>query len=135
MKNIFTFVLVIACLAATLGCGWIQRAQDELPGTNSSPSNSNRTIEDGAVDVAVGETKVGIKECDDVIEILNEQVNDPNDNFVTKALKRTMLNQFRDQLKKSLEQNKTDKQAVGEFCAEFKKNLVDPGNDTGANKK
>jgi len=134
MKNVFTFVLVLAGLGATLGCGLIQRAQDEVTG-GSNTSNSNRTIEDKAVDVAVGDTKIGIRECDEVVEILNAQINNPDDNFVTKALKRTMLNQFRDQLKKSLEQNPTNKQAVGEFCAEFKKNIVDSLNESNANKK
>jgi hypothetical protein len=134
MKNLFTFVLVLAGLGATLGCGLIQRAQDEVTG-GSNTSNSNRTIEDKAVDVAVGDTKIGIRECDEVVEILNAQINNPDDNFVTKALKRTMLNQFRDQLKKSLEQNPTNKQAVGEFCAEFKKNIVDSLNESNANKK
>ena len=134
MKNLFTFVLVLAGLGATLGCGLIQRAQDEVTG-GSNTSNSNRTIEDKAVDVAVGDTKIGIRECDEVVEILNAQINNPDDNFVTKALKRTMLNQFRDQLKKSLEQNPTNKQAVGEFCAEFKKNIVDSLNETNANKQ
>ena len=134
MKNLFTFVLVLAGLGATLGCGLIQRAQDEVTG-GSNTSNSNRAIEDKAVDVAVGDTKIGIRECDEVVEILNAQINNPDDNFVTKALKRTMLNQFRDQLKKSLEQNPTNKQAVGEFCAEFKKNIVDSLNESNANKK
>jgi hypothetical protein len=134
MKNLFTFGLVSAGLAVTLGCGIIQRAQDEVTG-GSNTSNSNRTIEDKAVDVAVGDTKIGIRECDEVVEILNEQINNPEDNFVTKALKRTMLNQFRDQLKKSLEQNPNNKQAVGEFCVEFKKNIVDSLNETNANKK
>jgi len=134
MKNIFTFVFVLSGLGATLGCGLIQKAQDEVAGSSNS-SNTNRSIEDRAVDAAVGDAKIGIRECDEVVEILNEQINNPDDNFVTKALKRTMLNQFRDQLKKSLEQNPTNKQAVGEFCAEFKKNLVDPVNEANANKK
>lgn len=131
MRNLFTLILVFAGLGATLGCGLIQRAQEEVVGTSNA---SNRSIEDKAVDVAVGDAKIGIRECDEVVEILNGQINDPDDNFVTKALKRTMLNQFRDQLKKSLEQNPTNKQAVGEFCAEFKKNLVDPVNEANTNK-
>ena len=37
-------------------------------------------------------------------------------------------------LKRQLEQNQTDKKAVGEFCAEFKKSLVEGGNDANSNK-
>ena len=128
MKNFFTIIFAGVMLAATLGCGLVSRLQDETTGS----SNSNKTIGDKAVDVAVGDTKIGIKECDDVVDILNEQINDPEESFVTKALKRTILNQFRDQLKQSLENNKADKQAVAEFCREFKKNLSNPANNSNA---
>ena len=128
MKNFFTIIMTGALLMATLGCGLVSRFQDETTGS----SNSNKTIGDKAVDVAVGDTKIGIKECDEVVEILNEQINDPEESFVTKALKRTILNQFREQLKQSLENNNTDKKAVAEFCREFKKNLTDPANNSNS---
>ena len=126
MKNFFTIICAGLLLAATLGCGLVSRLQDN----GSGSSNSNKTIGDKAVDVAVGDTKIGIKECDEVVDILNEQINDPDESFVTKALKRTILNQFRDQLKRSLEENKADKKAVADFCREFKKNLTDPANNS-----
>ena len=126
MKNFFTIIFAGFLLAATLGCGLVSRIQDETTGS----SNSNKTIGDKAVDVGVGDTKIGIKECDDVVDILNEQINDPDESFVTKALKRTILNQFRHQLKCSLEENLADKQAVADFCREFKKNLTDPANNS-----
>ena len=125
MKNFFTIIFAGVMLSSTLGCGLVSRLQDETTGS----SNSNKTIGDKAVDVAVGDTKIGIKECDEVVEILNEQINDPDESFVTKALKRTILNQFRERLKQSLEENKADKQQVAEFCREFKKNLTDPANN------
>ena len=128
MKNFFTIIIAGFLLAATLGCGLVSRIQDETTGS----SNSNKTIGDKAVDVAVGDTKIGIKECDDVVDILNEQINDPDESFVTKALKRTILNQFRDQLKRSVEENQADKKAVADFCREFKKNLTDPANNSNA---
>lgn len=130
MKNLLSLLIGLVLLGATLGCGIV----DRVTGGDQPSTGSNKTIEDKAVDVAVGDTKIGIKECDEVVEILNEQINNPDDNFVTKALKRTMLNQFRDQLKRSLEENKTDKQAVGEFCAEFKKNLVETKSEANSNK-
>ena len=129
MRNLFGFIFGIGLLlGATLGCGIVDRITGD-----STSAESNKTIEDKAIDAAVGDAKIGIAECDEVVVILNEQINDPNDNFVTKAVKRTMLNQFRDQLKRQLEQNQTDKKAVGEFCAEFKKNLVE-GNEANSNK-
>lgn len=128
MKNLSAMVVAGLLLAASLGCGLVSRIQEEATGS----SNSNKTLGDKAVDVAVGDTKIGIKECDDVVDILNEQINDPDEGVVAKAVKRTLLNQFRDQLKRSLEENKADKQAVAEFCGEFKKNLTDPANNSNA---
>ena len=118
-------------MTTSLGCGLVSRIQEETSG----PSNSNKTIGDKAVDVAVGDTKIGIKECDDVVDILNEQINDPDESFVTKAVKRTILNQFREQLKQSLEQNQTDKKQVAQFCAEFKTNLAESASNTNTNRK
>ena len=131
VKNISTMIAAAVLLAATLGCGLVSRIQEET----SDSSNSNKTVGDKAVDLAVGDTKIGIKECDDVVDILNEQINDPDESFVTKALKRTILNQFRDGLKRSLEENKADKQAVADFCREFKKNLTDPANNSNTSNK
>lgn len=129
MKNIFTITLAGAVLAFTLGCGLISRMQDDTGGS----SNSNKTLGDKAVDVAVGDTKIGIKECDDVVEILDAQINDPDESFVTKAVKRTILNQFRDQLKRSLDENQADKTQVAKFCAEFKKNLIESASNANSN--
>lgn len=131
MRNIFTFLLAGALLAMTLGCGLVSGIQEEATGS----SNSEKTLGDKAVDAAVGDTKIGIKECDDVVDLLNEQINDPEESFVTKALKRTVLNQFRDQLKRSLEENRADKKQVAQFCAEFRKNLVEQASNSNSNAK
>jgi hypothetical protein len=44
---------------------------------------------------------------------------------VTKAVKKTALNTFREQLKKSIEEKKSDKKEVAKFCKEFRDNLDD----------
>ena len=134
MRDLTNILLIGLLIAATLGCGIVDRVQREVSGTDNTSTNSNKSLEDRAVDVAVGDTKIGIKECDETIEILNEQINNPDDNFVVKAAKRTMLNQFRDQLKRSLEENNTNKQDVAKFCAEFKKNLMETKAESNANK-
>ena len=115
-------------LPLAIGCGLIDRAQKAVTEseTNSvTNSSSNKTLTDKAVDTAVGEKTTGIPECDEAMNILAEQANDPDDNFVVKAGKKTALNMFRDQLKQSLEENKTDKTEVTKFCKEFRDNLVD----------
>jgi hypothetical protein len=131
-------ILLGILLAVALGCGLserIEKAVSEQPASNSPAANvnANKTFTDKAVDTAVGEQKVGIAECDEAMDILEAQANDPNDNFVTKAVKKTLLNTFREQLKQSLEQNKTDKAEVAKFCKEFRDNMIDSLKDSNSN--
>ena len=125
MRNLL-FVIAIL-LPLVLGCGLADRVQKAVSdeSTNSSITNvsSNKTMTDKAVDTAVGDAKIGIPECDEAMDILETQANNPDDNFVTKAVKKTALNTFRDQLKKSIEENKSDKKEVAKFCKEFKDNI------------
>lgn len=120
-------LLLIVILFAGLGCGMIDRARKAAvePDANTTKIevNSNKSLTDTAVDTAVGEKKIGIVECDEALEILTAQANDPNDNFVTKAVKKTALNTFRDHVRKSLEESKTDKKEVAKYCREFRNNL------------
>jgi hypothetical protein len=132
--------LLAVILIAGLGCGIadrVQRAVSNEPAANSVTANvnANKTLTDRAVDTAVGNQKIGIPECDEAMDILEAQANDPNDNFVTKAVKKTALNTFRDQLKKSLEDNKTDPQEVAKFCKEFRDNLEESVNEKDSNSK
>jgi hypothetical protein len=121
MRTIHTALFALLALAVGLGCGLNPFSGSSS--TETTNTGKDKTIADKAIDTAVGDTKIGIQECDDVVELLNEQINDPDENFVSKAVKRTILNKFRDELKRSLEENQANKQEVGEFCAEFKKNL------------
>lgn len=132
-------------LSLGLGCGLIDRAQKAITESNSNTasvpssgssnvSNANKTLTDHAVDTAVGEKKIGIPECDEAMDFLEAQANNPDDNVITKAAKKTALNMFRDQLKQSLEDNRTDKKEVAKFCTEFKENMDgSPGEEGNSN--
>ena len=136
-------LIVAIVLPALLGCGLGDRLQKavEDSGTNTNANsntailttNSNKSLTEKAVDTAVGESKIGIAECDEAMDVLSTQANDPDDNFVTKAVKKTALNTFRDQLKKNLEENKADKTEVAKFCREFRDNLADSATNSNAN--
>lgn len=130
-------ILLAILLFGGLGCGIADRVQKAVTESESNTTaaniNANKTLTDKAIDTAVGEKKVGIVECDEAIDILAVQANDPDDNFVTKAVKKTALNTFRDQLKKQLEDNKTDKKEVVKFCKEFRDNLEDSLKDENTN--
>jgi len=124
-------LLLAVVLIVGFGCGLADRVRQATEGeTNTTTNvNANKSLTDKAVDTAVGEKKIGIPECDEAVDLLTAQAEDPDDNFVTKAVKKTALNTFRDQLKKNLEENKTDKKEVAKFCTEFRDNLQDSLND------
>src|SRR5215204_3651162 len=127
MANKLILLSVILCVS--LGCGLVDRARRAATETQQSNSNvpsipvstnSNKSLTETAVDAAVGEKKIGIAECDEAMELLTAQADDPDDGFVTKAVKKTALNTFRDHVKKSLDESKTDKKELAKFCREFR---------------
>ena len=116
MKNKSTFLIVVVVLSMlALGCGSLN------PFSGSSSSNDNKTLTDKAVDTAVGESKIGVPECDEVMDLIDAEMNNPDDDFVTKAVKATVLNRIKDGIRDSVEQNKTDKAEMAKTCKEFKK--------------
>jgi len=124
-------------LPLIFGCGILDRARQAATESNSSKTaanvNANKTLTDKAIDTAVGEEKIGIVECDEAVDVLSAQIDNPDDNFVTKAVKKTALNQFREQVKKQIEEQKHDRKDVAKFCKDFKDNLA--SKDSNSNSK
>jgi len=122
MKNIFAcFVALVILLAIVLGCSSINPLADK------GKSNSNKSLTDKGVDTVVGEGTTGIKECDEVMDMIAAETNNPDDNFVTKAIKATFLNKIKDSIKKAIEENKSNANGTAELaktCTEFKKQLI-----------
>lgn len=107
------------------GCSIADRVREATGGESNTAANinANKTMTDKAVDTAIGEQNVGIPECDEALNILEAQANNPDDNFLVKAGKKTALKAFRDQLRKSLEQSNTNKVDVARYCKDFRDNL------------
>ncbi|MEQ1765314.1 MAG: hypothetical protein ABL984_19455 [Pyrinomonadaceae bacterium] len=118
MKHLTNILIAGTLLVATLGCGIVDRVQREVTGSDSA--NSNKSLGDRAVDTAVGESKIGVPECDEVMDLINAEMNNPDDDFVTKAVKATILNRIKDGIRDSVEQNKTDTEEMAKTCKEFK---------------
>ena len=121
MKNkaIITFIGIIF-LAMVLGCS---RLVPSSKGPDNSQSGDNKTLTDKGVDVVVGDEKIGIPECDEVVDFFNREIDNPDDDFVTKAVKKTALNKMKEKFKEAIEENKTDKVELAKTCKEFKQNL------------
>jgi hypothetical protein len=116
MRNQFqVLTAVIVLFFVGLGCSFIRNGS-----STGSNSNSNATLTDKAVDKTVGKSNIGIPECDEVINLIDAELNNPDDNFVVKAAKATFLNRIKDGIRESLEQNQNDKAELAKTCKEFK---------------
>lgn len=118
MRNVSSVIVVSFFLFTVLGCGSINPFSSE-----PTSSGNGKSTTDKVVDTAVGESKIGVPECDQVMDELTKEMNSPDDNFVTKAIKATVLNRIKDGIRESVEQNKSDKVEMVKTCKEFKVQL------------
>jgi len=103
-------------LLSVLGCGFMRSG-----GPGDSPSNeSNKPAEDKVVDTTVGKSNVGIPECDEVLDTIEAELQNPDDNFLVRAAKRTILNQIKESIKQSIQENPADKEQLAKTCNDFK---------------
>lgn len=117
MRNIFSVFAMVALIGVSLGCSSL----NPFGGSSSgSSSEKDKTLSDKAVDTAVGESKIGVAECDEVMDAISAEMNNPDDDFVTKAIKATVLNRIKDGIRESVEKNKTDTTELVKTCKEFK---------------
>ena len=138
MKNKIIIPSVLAILLTiALGCGISERVEKAIGTANETNSNgaSNKTLTDTAIDAAVGSEKIGVQECDDLLEDLASVVQNPEDDYVSKAARQYVLNRIRENIKKSVEQNKNDKTQMAKDCQEFRGQLDKFKNQEAANKQ
>lgn len=133
MKNTFNFLLVGAIMIFVLGCncgfGGFGGGQSEptkpassQPNQPKTGQNENKSLTDKATDVVTTGEKIGIQECDDVMDGIRAEIENENTDFFTKTVLKTLESQFRDQIRKSVNESNTDREATAKFCQELKKN-------------
>ena len=126
MKNTLVALLALSfVMTVALACGGINPFSDSK---NRSNPASNKSLTDKGVDGIVGEETTGVPECDEVMDMIAAEANNPDDNFVTKAIKATFLNKIKESIKKAIEDNK-NKNAnanadIAKTCTDFKKQLI-----------
>jgi len=121
MKNSSTLIFSLILIGTFgLGCSLVGHAEKKEDVTKNEPG---RSLTERGIDVVVGEKKIGIRECDEVIDFFNREIDDPEDGVVAKAVKKTVLNQLKDQFRQAIEENKTDRTELAKVCREFKQNL------------
>jgi len=126
MRNKFAIIMVLALLmTAVLGCSSINPFSDK--GKSSSPSASNKSLTDKGVDTVVGDETTGVPECDEVMDMIAAEANNPDDGYIVKATKALFLNKLKESIRKSIEETKNEnKNATADLaktCADYKKQL------------
>ncbi len=123
MRNKSTFLsAILILLTLILGCSFynpLSENSDAAKNGNLKTSNSTN----GSGDSIVAPEKIGIPECDEVIDFFTEQANSPDDNYVTKAAREYFINKIRESFKQSIEENKGDKVKMAKECRKFKDQL------------
>ncbi len=129
MKNKFTLLMVLAILLSfALGCSMLNpfSGSKERVKTDRSKTNSGGTTtdgSDGSSDTSEYK-KIGIAECDEVADMLTKEMNDPDDNFISRAIKKTYVDAIREGLRKSIEEGKNDPKELAKTCSNLKENFV-----------
>ncbi len=120
MKNKFVLSISLAVLlVCILGCSFY----NPLESSSNSAGGDNRSLSDKAIDSTVGESKIGVPECDEMFNFFADQAKSPDDDFVTKAAREYALNKIRERLKQSIEKHQGDTAAMARECRKFKTEL------------
>ncbi len=128
MKNKLGLTFGISILLISiLGCSFY----NPLAGRSDAPQNKNprqnspedKTLAEKAVDTTVGEDAIGVPECDELLDSISGSSKNQSDDYVSKATREFFLNRIRESVKKSIEENKSDKVAMAKNCRDYKKQL------------
>jgi hypothetical protein len=127
MKNTFGLICALTILLISiLGCSSynpLAGRTDETANNANTAKTADNSVVDSTIESTVGGTTTGVVECDELLNSISDQSKNQNDDYVSKATREFFLNRIRDSVKKSLEENKSDKVQMAKNCADFKKQL------------
>jgi hypothetical protein len=113
MKNKITLLTaIVVLLVAGLGCGRIFSGGD-----NKSGSGGNSNTEQMA--------KTGVKECDEFIDLINEDSKAPDEGFVARKIREFAIDVAKEAIKANIEENKNDKEKVALGCKEAREKYIE----------
>ena len=122
MKNKFAIILVCTLLfAAVLGCG-LNPFSDSKTG-----SSSNKSVTDKTIDTITGGETTGVPECDEVLDMISKEMDNPDDGYIVKAAKSLFLNKFKEGIRQGIadSQNKnSNTKDMAKTCKEFKAEII-----------
>jgi hypothetical protein len=127
MKNKTTaFITLLALLTVALGCSWwnplASKPENTRPASNTSSTSSTpkeKSLDEQAIDTVVGDEKIGIPECDELMDSLQKESETEDDGYGAKAIRGYFFNKIREAVKKSIEEDKNDPAKLAKECKEF----------------
>lgn len=126
MKNKYQCLTVILLLLFLgLGCRFYNSSTESTEKTNST-APKDKDLSEKVIDKTVGEERIGVPECDELLDFFADQTRTKDDNYIVKATREFYFNKIRENIKKDLEDNKNDpdkKQEMAKNCREYKKQL------------
>ena len=132
MKNKHIFIVALLILVVSvLGCSWwnplaskpeSNRSNTATKDPKASPTKE-KTLEDKAIDTVVGEEKIGIPECDELVDSIAKESESQEDGYGAKAIRGYFMNKIRESVRKSIEENKNEPAKLAKECKEIKEQL------------
>ncbi|MEP6903335.1 MAG: hypothetical protein ABJA66_16525 [Actinomycetota bacterium] len=114
MKNKFTILITfLIILTVGLGCSFIQKATTGSSDNSGSSSSSNSANPNDSA-------KTGVAECDEFLDLLNNDSKKPDEDFVSKKIREYAIDFARESIKKNIEDNKGDKEKISKGCKDAK---------------
>lgn len=113
---------ILILLTLILGCSFYNPLSDSANNANL-PITKDKDLSEKTADQTTQEEKIGIPECDELLDFLADQTKSEDDNFITKGFREYYLNTIREALKKSIEENKNDPTEMAKECKKLKAQL------------
>ncbi|MEP6945954.1 MAG: hypothetical protein ABJA02_08560 [Acidobacteriota bacterium] len=124
MKNTFVFIFAISSLALiVLACSSINPQstnKSSVPTPSGTQPFSNRSTTDRPIETSEDDEKIGIPECDEVMDMLAAEANNPDDNYIVKAGKAVVFNRIKQTIKESVEKSKGNTDELTKTCKDAK---------------
>jgi hypothetical protein len=118
-KNTTTLALIILT-AAVLGCSSINPFKDKSKGEQKS---TDKTVTDKTIDSSIDGERIGIPECDAIIDDLAAETVSKDEGYIVKAFRAYYVSKIREAIKKSVEENKNDPAKLAVECKKIKDQL------------
>lgn len=132
MKNIWVLTAsLFALFLFLIGCGLSERLEKAVDNSNIQVANltksnggaeTNKTLPETAADEMANE-KVGIPECDALIDSFAATNKNENEGYLEKARRQFLENTIREELKKNIRVNRNNKEAMAATCVQLKEQL------------